>query len=126
MAVHPSAAELARQARAVGYTVVRVEQLRTNRWLLTLTDAQGALWLALAQQRPLIGAADVQDLAELLSLQRCPQGFLLAMGGTFSPEARRTVGELRRQTIHLCTALPPTGEQALPQGRPAKLDTVTR
>ena len=126
MAVHPTAAELTRQARAAGYTVVRVEQMRTNRWVLTLTDAQGAACLMLAQQRPLISAADVQDLAELLSLQRCPNGMLLAVGGTFSPEARRTAAELRRQTIQLCTDLPPTGEQALLQGRPAKLDTVTR
>jgi hypothetical protein len=124
MAVHPTTAELTRQARTAGYTVVRVEQLRTNRWLLTLTDAQGAPWLVLAQQRPLIGAADVQDLAELLSLQRCPNGMLLALGGTFSPEARRTVGELGRQTIHLCNALPPTGDTAVPQARPAKLETA--
>lgn len=116
MAVHPMAAELTRQARAAGYTVGRIEQLRTNRWLLKLTDAQGAVCMALAQQRPLVTAADVQDLAELLSLQRCPNGILLAVDGAFSPEARRTAAELRRQTIQLCTALPPTGEQVLPQG----------
>jgi hypothetical protein len=124
MAVHPTAAELTRQARAAGYTVVRVEQVRTNRWLLTLTDAQGAPWLVLAQQRPMIGAADVQDLADMLSLQRCPNGMLLALGGTFSPEARRTSAELRRHPIHLGTTLLPTGEQALPQGHTTKLETA--
>jgi hypothetical protein len=124
MAAHSTAAALTQQAREAGYTVGRIEQLRTNRWLLTLTDAHGAPWLVLAQQRPLIGAADVQDLADLLSLQRCPNGMLLAVGGTFSPESRRTAAELRRQTIQLCTALPPTGEQALPQGHAAKLETA--
>ncbi len=124
MAVYPTTAELTRQARAAGYTVVRIEQLRTNRWLLTLTDAQGAPLLVLAQQRPLICAADVQDLADTLSLHRCPTGILLALDGTFSPEARRTATELQRQSIQLCNTLPPSGESALPQARPAKLETA--
>jgi hypothetical protein len=125
MAGHPTAAELTRQAREAGYTLVRIEQLRTNRWLLTLTDAHGAPWIALAQQRPLVTAADVQDLADMLSLQRCPNGLLLALGGRFSPEARRTAAELCRQAIHLCTALPTTSGDSVAQGNPAKLDTVT-
>jgi hypothetical protein len=101
-------AKLAGQARAAGYEVVRVEQPRSNRWVLTLRDDSGALALLMVQQRPLLSAADVQDLAELLECARASRGMLLALDGAFSPEARRTAVELRHRPIQLCTALPPT------------------
>lgn len=103
-------ARLAGQAREAGYEVVRSEQLRSNRWLLTLRDDDGALALLMVQQRPLLTAADVQDLAELLQCARAARGMLLALDGGFSPEARRTAVELRRRPIQLCTALPPSSQ----------------
>lgn len=120
MASNATVTELVRQARAAGYTVVRTEQLRTNRWMLLLNDVNAEPLLVLAQQRALISSADVHDLAELLRLQRYPKGFLLAVGGTFSAEARRTVGEIRPQTILLGTALPTTVDHT-PRSAPRSL-----
>lgn len=105
--VHAVLAELVSQAREAGYQVQQTEQLRTNRWTLSLTDAAGATLLVLAQHRPLITAADVQDLAELLRLGQFAYGVLLAVGGAFSPVAQRTAAELNTKTIYLWTAFPP-------------------
>lgn len=115
--MHPTAAALTAQVREAGYTLVLIEQLRPNRWLLTLRDTEGAERLALAQQRPLISSADVHDLAELLRLRRVAGGYLLAIGGTFSPEARRAAAELRSHQIRLCHQLP--ARTGPPQGVPA-------
>ncbi|MCG8352629.1 MAG: hypothetical protein MI924_33095 [Chloroflexales bacterium] len=99
-------AQVLAQARESGYHVQRVEQLRTNRWLLTVTDSTGATVLILVQKRLLINSADVQDLAELLRLGRYQQGILLVIDGTFSPASHRTAHELSITRISLCTALP--------------------
>lgn len=115
--VQSMATRLTIQAREAGFEVVRVEQLRSNRWLLTARDGNGQVVFIMAQQRPLIGSSDVQDLAEVLQLSRQGAGFLLAVDGAFSPEARRTAAELRRHQIHLCTALP--ANQIAPAGHPA-------
>ncbi len=106
-------AQLLTQVRQAGYETLRVEQPRPNRWLLTLRTPEGGELLAMAQQRPLISAADVQDLAELLRLRRMPSGMLLALGGRFSPEAQRTALELRRPRIQLCVELPAAANGAL-------------
>lgn len=81
------------QARTLGYEVVTGEQLRPNRWLLTLRDA-GSLVLVLAQRRPLLSAADVQDLSDIVRLRCAAYGILLAVGGTFSSNAYQTAAEL--------------------------------
>jgi hypothetical protein len=94
-----------------------VEQVRSNRWLLTLKDTNEAIILALVQQRPLVSSADVQDLAELLHLRRSDRGILLALGGRFSSDAQRTAHELRQKQIHLCTSLP--ANPAIPHMQPA-------
>lgn len=100
-------ASLLAQVREAGYELVQAEQPRPNRWLLLLRAPDRELVLVLAQQRPLVGAADVQDLAEALRLRRLPIGVLLALGGRFSAEAQRTAQELRQARIHLALALPP-------------------
>lgn len=104
--------QLTAMVREAGYDVISVEQPRPNRWLLQLRTPQGDELLALAQQRALVGAADVQDLAELLRLRRAGAGMLLALGGRFSPEAQRTAHELRHARIQLCTSLPASGGAA--------------
>lgn len=119
--MHPTAAELTAQVREAGYTLVRMEQLRANRWLMTLRDADGAQRLALAQCRPLIGSADVHDLADFLRLRSVAGGFLLAIGGSFSPEARRAAADLRSHQILLCSQLPAL--PGPPQGVP-RLETA--
>jgi hypothetical protein len=99
--------------REAGYQLVRLEQLRTNRWLIVADSDDGRV-LILAQQRPLISAADVQDLAEQLRLSRIPIGYLLAMDGRFSPEAQRTAAELRQPQIVLCGKIPPVDQPPRP------------
>src|SRR5215207_4461631 len=94
-AMRATSKQVATQARAAGYEVVAIEQLRTNRWVLVLRDNAGVSSIMLVQQRPLVGAADVQDLAELLRLHHSSDGILLALDGTFSPVAHRTALELR-------------------------------
>lgn len=105
------------QAREAGYQVRYVEQVRTNRWILNLTDGNGETILVLTQKRPLVSAADVQDLAELLRLGRFDRGMLLAIDGIFSAAAHRTAAELDGARISLCTVFPPA--PATPQITPA-------
>ena len=103
----PSTKLFVQQAQQAGYRVIKAEQLRANRWLLTLQHAETAL-LMLVQARPLIGATDVQDLADLVALRRAHQGILLAHAGAFSQSAVRTQAEIGRDRIRLVTVLPPT------------------
>src|SRR5262245_15375788 len=65
-------------ARQAGYQVGLVEHLRANRWLLILTDPTGATVVLLVQVRPLIIAADVLDLAEIVRVRRPARGILWA------------------------------------------------
>ncbi len=102
-----------RMAREAGYRVTSVEQLRSNRWLLTLSDGDGRAVLVLAQARPLVGSADVQDLWELVLLRSPAVGILLAIDGNFSPAAHHTCAELHDRRLHLCTSLPPAAVPAL-------------
>lgn len=104
--------DLERMAREAGYRVTGIEQLRSNRWLLTLSDSDERTILVLAQARPLIGAADVQDLWELVRLRNPATGILLAIEGVFSPAAQHTCAELRDRRLHLCTSLPPAAPSA--------------
>jgi hypothetical protein len=97
--------EVVQLVQQAGYSVAAVEHPRTNRWLLTVTDGNGLL-LIMLQERPLIGAADVQDLAELVRLRCLPSGVLVAHRGTFSPAAYRTSAEFGSQRIRLCTTVP--------------------
>ena len=106
----PSTRDLVQMAQAAGYQVAATQQLRANRWLLMLTDTTGATTLTLIQARPLISAADVQDLAELMRLRRPTRAVLLAYGGVFSPAAQRTLAEMRDDRLRLCTALPPVAQ----------------
>jgi hypothetical protein len=102
----PTTQSLARDAQQAGYQVIGAEQLRPNRWLLHVLDADGAATLLMVQARPMVGAADVQDLAELVRLRRIRYGVLLAHQGSFTPAAMRTLAELGDQRLRLCTALP--------------------
>jgi hypothetical protein len=104
----PSTQLLAREVQQAGYQVLASEQVRPNRWLLQLLDGSGQAGLLLVQARPLVGAADVQDLAELVRLRRPRYGILLAYHGSFSPAAQLTHTELNDQRLRLCTTLPPT------------------
>jgi hypothetical protein len=99
---------LIQEAQKAGYRVVSTEQLRSNRWLLHLLDSEGADTLVMVQARPLVGAADVQDLAELVRLRRSRYGILLS-SGSFSAAAQRTAAELGTHRLRLCSTLPPAG-----------------
>jgi hypothetical protein len=112
----PSTRDLVQMAQSAGYQISAAQQLRSNRWLLMLTDATGATTLALIQARPLINAADVQDLAELARLRQPGRAVLLAYGGAFSPAAQRTLAEMGDERLRLCTTLPPA--QNDPEGLP--------
>jgi hypothetical protein len=117
----PSIRDLVQMAHEAGYYVESTEQLRANRWLLALRDEAGAATLVLVQARPLISAADVQDLAEIARLRQPDQSVLLAYGGSFSPAAQRTLTELADGRLRLCTVLPrapQSGDEAR-QARPA-------
>jgi hypothetical protein len=103
----PSTRDLIQIAQSAGYQIVATQQLRSNRWLFMLSDASGTTTLALIQARPLISAADVQDLAELTRLRQPARAILLAYGGTFSPAAQRTLAEMGDDRLRLCTTLPP-------------------
>ena len=103
----PSTRDLVQMAQSAGYQIIATQQLRSNRWLLMLSDSTSATTLALIQARPLIGASDVQDLAELTRLRRPGRAFLLAYGGAFSSAAQRTLAEMGDERLRLCTTLPP-------------------
>ena len=103
----PSTRDLIQMAQSAGYQISATQQLRSNRWLLMLSDASSATTLVLVQARPLISAADVQDLAELTRLRQPGRAILLAYGGTFSSAAQRTVAEMGDDRLRLCTTLPP-------------------
>jgi hypothetical protein len=107
MMPQPSTRDLIQMAQSAGYQIVATQQLRSNRWLLMLADASGATTLTLIQARPLISAADVQDLAELTRLRQPGRAILLAYGGAFSPAAQRTLAEMGDERLRLCTTLPP-------------------
>ncbi|MCS7291235.1 MAG: hypothetical protein NZ699_19120 [Roseiflexus sp.] len=107
------APDFERMAREAGYRVIGIEQLRSNRWLLTLSDGDGRTILVLAQARSLISSADVQDLWELVRLRNPAIGILLALDGSFSPGAHQTCAELRDRRLHLCTSLPPAAVPAI-------------
>lgn len=100
-----AAADLSILIREAGYQLISIEQLRANRWLILAEAPEGRV-LILAQRRPLISAADVQDLAEQLRLSRVVVGYLLALDGHFSPEAQRTAAELCQPRIVLCGKIP--------------------
>ena len=103
----PSTRDLIQMAQSAGYQIVGTQQLRTNRWLLMLTDVSSTTTLVLIQARPLINAADVQDLAELARLRQPTRAILLAYGGSFSQAAHRTLAEMGDDRLRLCTTLPP-------------------
>ena len=103
----PSTRDLIQMSQSAGYQIVATQQLRANRWLFMLSDGIGATTLALIQARPLISAADVQDLAELTRLRQPGRAILLAYGGTFSSAAQRTLAEMGDDRLRLCTTLPP-------------------
>ena len=113
----PSTRDLVQMAQSAGYQIVATQQLRANRWLFMLSDGTGTTMLALIQARPLISAADVQDLAELTRLRRPARAILLAYGGVFSSAAQRTLAEMGDDRLRLCTALPPA-VPADPEERP--------
>ena len=103
----PSTRDLIQMAQSAGYQVAGTQQLRANRWLFMLSDASGTTTLVLIQARPLINAADVQDLAELARLRRPARAILLAYNGAFSSAAQRTLAEMGDDRLRLCTTLPP-------------------
>ncbi len=107
-----SARELSTLAQQAGYQVVSVEQLRANRWLVSLLTPQNELIVALYQARPLVGASDVLDMAELVRLRRARRAYLIAYGGAFSPAAFRTLNELRGIAIELVESLPAAAPSA--------------
>jgi len=98
--------DLVGMARQAGYQVVTIEQLRSNRWLLTLHDPTAGTVMLLVQSRALVSASDVQDLAELMRLRQPQRAILLAYTGTFTVAARQTATELADERVHLCTTLP--------------------
>ncbi len=111
---------LTQQARAAGYEVLAIEQLRPSRWLMTIRDERGQPAVVMVQRRPLIGAADVQDLSEIVQVRRVARGILLAPGAAFSVAAQQTQAELGRDRLRLCTALAPAAA-AEPVAEPKKL-----
>lgn len=94
-------------ARRAGYSVSAVEQLRANRWLLSMRDATGATIGVLVQKRALLYAADVLDVAEIVRLRGFERGLLWAYGGRFSAAAVQTCQEVGKTDVGLCTMLPP-------------------
>ncbi len=118
MPKRPQTPDFNQMARNAGYRAAGIEQLRSNRWLLTLIDNDGRIVLVLVQARSLIGAADVQDLSELVRLRNPTAGILLALDGVFSAAAQRTCAELRDRRLQLCTSLPPAAVSVA--GEPAR------
>ena len=118
----PSTRDLVQMAQSAGYQIVATQQLRSNRWLLMLSDSTSATTLALIQARPLISASDVQDLAELTRLRQPARAILLSYGGAFSSAAQRTLTEMGDERLRLCTTLPPAaspGAEELPNSKAA-------
>jgi len=108
-----SPVELLHAAQAAGYKVLAIEHPRSRRWLLTLQGSSGVIILLMVQSRPLIGATDVLDLADLVRVRRLASGILWAYDGKFSPAAQRTSVEIGAHSIVLCTTWPPSpGAQA--------------
>jgi hypothetical protein len=103
----PTPHELTHLARSAGYQMIELTQLRANRWLMLLLAPSGEQTLVMVQARPLVGATDVQDLAEVVRLRRPTHSILLALGGAFSVAAQQTVIELGEPKMRLCTVLPP-------------------
>lgn len=97
---------LAHMAQQAHYQVLEAEQLRTNRWLLIVKDGNNLQHALLVQDRPLISAADVLDLSDIVRLRRLHGGILLALNGSFSPAAQRTHQELAEGHLRLCVTLP--------------------
>lgn len=93
---------LEQEFRQAGYDVLKVEQLRTNRWVLTLRDETKRVILVLVQARLLVSSADVHDLADLVRLRRPDRGVLLAYGGSLSPAAQGALKELNDQRLRFC------------------------
>jgi hypothetical protein len=102
----PTPQELTQLARSAGYHLIELTQLRANRWLMLLSAPSGEQTLVMVQARPLVGATDVQDLAEVVRLRRPTHSILLALGGAFSVAAQQTVIELGEPRMRLCTVLP--------------------
>jgi hypothetical protein len=98
--------EFVNEARAAGYQIVGVEQLRANRLLMTLMDQAEAITIVMIQSRALIGAADVQDLAEIVCLRHPARAVLLAHSGVFSATAQQTFTELNEPRLRLSTTFP--------------------
>jgi hypothetical protein len=97
-----SPVEIVHAALAAGYKVLVIEHPRSRRWLLTLQDSAGAISLLIAQSRPLIGATDVLDLADLVRVRRVASGILWAYDGRINPAAQRTSAEIgARATIYI-------------------------
>jgi hypothetical protein len=95
-----------RLVREAGYAVDTVEHLRACRWLLTVTSTRGgAKILILIEERVLVTASDVQDLASVAQVRNVQYGILLACNGSFSPTAHHTCTDLNDHLL-LCTALP--------------------
>ncbi len=102
----PSTRDLVQMAQSAGYQIIATQQLRSNRWLFMLSDVTSTTTLVLIQARPLISAADVQDLAELTRLRQPARAILLAYNGVFSSAAQRTLAEMGDERLRLCTTLP--------------------
>ncbi len=105
------------EARTAGYQILAAEQLRSNRLLMTLSEPSGVITLVMVQARALIGASDVQDLAQIMQLRHPARGILLAHGGVFSATAQQTLVELGDPRVRLCTVLP-TASRAEVEGVP--------
>jgi hypothetical protein len=102
----PATRDLIRLAHQAGYEVIGTDRPRPNRWILTLTAPDQPHICLLIQARPLVGAADVHDLAELINLRKATYGILLAYEGYFSPAAYQAHAERRDVRLLLCTSLP--------------------
>ena len=105
--VMPITRDLIDTALQAGYQVLAVEHPRSTRWLLTVRDSLGTSIMLVIQARSLIGAADVQDLDELVRVRQLQRGMFWAYGGTFSSAAQRTCAELGAMRLLLCSSLPP-------------------
>jgi len=92
--------------RQSNYHIIGCEQTRSTRWIFILRDTNGDIVILMVQTRPIVGASDVQDLAELVQLQRANRGFLWAYYGSFSKSALQTRMELGSVTLSLINDLP--------------------